>query len=301
MAHYIIMSDMNLYVGCPIWSFKGWVGNFYPKGTKPAGYLREYSRRLTTVEGNTTFYAVPSRKTLEGWSAELPGSFRFCPKLPRAISHEGRLVDHIQEAAKFVEIMNQLGSRLGPMFLQLPPRFSPGQYDDLKSFLEAWPEGQKLAVEVRHLEWFDAPHDERLNRLLSEHGMARVVIDTRPIRSLDGDKILEGSVYQTLLEARRRKPDVPAIPQRTTDFIFLRYIGHPQLELNQPLLEEWGDYLGSQLRTGVDVFAFCHSPDNLTAPWLCRLLYRHVARQVKLPPMPWEQVDEPSPQQPNLL
>ena len=56
---------MSIYLGCPIWSFKGWVGNFYPKGTKPADFLREYARRLTTVEGNTTFYAVPAPKTIE--------------------------------------------------------------------------------------------------------------------------------------------------------------------------------------------------------------------------------------------
>ena len=52
---------MNLYIGCPIWSWKGWVGNFYPEGTKPAEFLHEYARRLTTVEGNTTFYAVPAQ------------------------------------------------------------------------------------------------------------------------------------------------------------------------------------------------------------------------------------------------
>ena len=36
---------MTLYLGCPIWAYKGWVGSFFPKGTKPAEYLREYTRR----------------------------------------------------------------------------------------------------------------------------------------------------------------------------------------------------------------------------------------------------------------
>src|SRR5512143_534875 len=108
---------MALFIGCPIWSFKGWVGNFYPEGTKPADFLREYARRLTAVEGNTTFYAVPAEKTLEGWAAETPETFRFCPKLPRTISHAGKLVEHIDEALRFVETMSLLGERLGPMFL----------------------------------------------------------------------------------------------------------------------------------------------------------------------------------------
>lgn len=282
---------MNLFIGCPIWSFKGWVGNFYPKGTKPADYLHEYARRLTTVEGNTTFYAVPAQKTLEQWMAEMPETFRFCPKLPRTVSHEGRLVDHVEEARKFIGIMSQLGTRLGPMFLQLPPRFSPRQLDELKTFLKAWPAQVRLGVEVRHLDWFDSPHHENLNNLLTDHHMARVVIDTRPIRALNGDKILDGSVYQTLLEARRRKPKVPVFPERTADFVFLRYIGHPQMEINEPFLEEWGSYLASQLKAGADAFVFCHSPENLTAPWLCRALYQRVAASLPLPPLPWDESD----------
>ena len=113
---------MSVYLGCPIWSFKGWVGNFYPQGTKPKEYLREYARRLTTVEGNTTFYAVPSKETLAGWAAEMPKGFHFCPKLPRTISHQGKLSRHLDEAQEFMQVMSQLGDRLGPAFLQLPPQ-----------------------------------------------------------------------------------------------------------------------------------------------------------------------------------
>ena len=75
---------MDFHIGCPVWSFKGWVGNFYPEGTKPKEFLHEYARRLTTVEGNTTFYAVPTRETVEGWAAEMPETFRFCPKVPKS-------------------------------------------------------------------------------------------------------------------------------------------------------------------------------------------------------------------------
>ena len=282
---------MNLFIGCPIWSFKGWVGNFYPEGTKPGDFLHEYTRRLTTVEGNTTFYAVPAEKTIEGWAAEMPEGFRFCPKLPRTISHAGTLTEHTEEALLFVEIMNGLGSNLGPMFLQLPPRYSPRQFDDLKSFLGAWPEEYGLAVEVRHLNWFDAPHHEALNQLLSEHNMARVVIDTRPIRDLKGDEILRGSVYESLLEARERKPDVPVIPERTADFVFVRYIGHPSMQINLPFLNEWGDFVAKQLHDGLDAFVFCHSPENLTAPWLCRTLHQRVVGQIKIPPLPWDETD----------
>jgi uncharacterized protein YecE (DUF72 family) len=292
---------MSFYIGCPIWSWKGWVGNFYPEGTKPSEFLHEYTRRLTTVEGNTTFYAVPAQKTLEGWAEEMPPTFHFCPKVPKAISHEGKLMENVERAREFIRIMQQLGARLGPMFLQLPPRYSPKLIGDLTAFLAAWPPEVRLAVEVRHLDWFDSPHDEALNELLSEHNMARVTIDTRPIRDLDGDEILAGSVYQSLLEARARKPDVPVVPKRTADFIFVRYIGHPEIEVNSPYLKEWGDYFIPQLQEGADVYMFWHSPNNLAAPWLCRKLYAQVENVVNLPPLPWNEVDSENYEQGQLF
>lgn len=283
--------DMRLYLGCPVWSFKGWVGNFYPERTKASDYLREYAQRLTAIEGNTTFYAVPAEKTIRQWAAATPESFRFCFKIPKAVSHAGKLAEGIDAALEFIKVMGPLEERLGPMFLQLPPSYAPRMLGDLQAFLERWPSSVRLGVEVRHLSWFDEPHNATLNRLLADHNMARVVIDTRPIRSLDGDKMLEGSVYQTLLEARERKPNVPVLPERTADFVFLRYIGHPQMNINTPLLDEWATYLAAQIQQGSDAYVICHSPDNLTAPWLCRSLHANVSGRVAIPRLPWEAAD----------
>jgi uncharacterized protein YecE (DUF72 family) len=290
-----------LYIGCPVWSFKGWAGNFYPKGTKPADFLREYAKRLTNVEGNTTFYAVPSQKALDNWVGDMPETFRFCPKIPKVISHQGKLSDNADKALGFADMMRRLGSRLGPIFLQLPPRFSPGLLADLRAFLSAWSADLRLAVEVRHLDWFDSPHDEALDGLLANFNMARVTIDTRPIRSLHGDAILAGSAYESLIEAREKKPDVPVVPKRTTDFVFVRYIGHPNMEVNRPFLEEWAGYFAEQIKGGSDVYAFCHSPDNLIAPYLCRELHRLVSERVTIPPLPWNLLAPEVPQQPSLF
>jgi uncharacterized protein YecE (DUF72 family) len=280
---------MNLYLGAPIWSFKGWVGNFFPKGTKSSDFLHEYALRLNTVEGNTTFYAVPAQTTVQRWAEETPDTFRFCFKIPRTISHAGKLVDHQEEAISFLEVMSQLGDRLGPMFLQMPPSYSPSMLEDLREFLEAWPREASLAVEVRHTRWFDAKHNEALNALLSELGMARVVIDTRPIRSLRQDKILEGSVYLRLLQARERKPDLPVVPELTAPLTFLRYIGHPQREENLPIIDEWAEHLAGWLRQGIDAYVFCHCPDERLDPWLCSEFHQRVSAIVPIPPLPWDE------------
>jgi len=197
----------------------------------------------------------------------------------------------ITQALQFCEVMSQLGERLGPMFLQLPPRYAPQLLDDLGAFLGAWPRQVQLAVEVRHLGWFDAPHNASLNELLSHYDMARVVIDTRPIRSLQGERILAGSGYQRLLQARQRKPDLPILPERTASFIFLRYIGHPHMEINAPYLEEWADHLATWLRGEAQAYVFCHCPDERLDPWLCRQLHQQVAGRIPLPPLPWDEAE----------
>jgi uncharacterized protein YecE (DUF72 family) len=292
---------MTLYLGCPIWAYKGWVGSFYPEGTKPSDYLQEYARRLNTVEGNTTFYAVPSPATLQKWVEDTPETFRFCPKLPRTVSHAGKLVERLEEAKQFHGVMSQLGSRLGPLFLQLPPRYPPSLLEDLRIFLEGWPADVQLAVEVRHTGWFDSPHHEALQALLSEHQAARVIIDTRPIRSLSGDRLLQGSVYQRLLQARERKPHLPIIPERTSSFIFLRYIGHPEMEQNAPYLDEWAEHLAGWLREGADAYVFCHCPDERLDPWLCREFHQRVSASVPIPPLPWDEAGSTPGVQPRLF
>jgi len=279
---------MTFYIGCPVWAHKGWVGDFFPKGTKSADFLREYASRLTAVEGNTTFYAVPSLETVRRWKADTPEGFRFCPKIPRTVSHAGLLMPHLKEALNFVDLMRLLGTRLGPLFLQLPPRYSPKLINDLRAFLAAWPRDLKLAVEVRHLDWFKPPHHETCNTLLREHNAARVLIDTRPIRDMPGAEIVDGTIQIRLARARERKPDVPLLPDRTASFSLVRYIGHPQVELNAPLLDEWADRFAVWLKEGADVFAFCHSPDVTVSPQMCRELHRRVAARAKIDPLPWD-------------
>ena len=292
---------MTLYLGCLVWSFKGWVGNFYPKGTKSSDFLHEYARRLNTIEGNTTFYAVPAQKTIESWVEHTPETFRFCLKIPKAISHNGKLADYIDRAKEFVEVMRPLASRLGPMFLRLPPSYSPRLMPDLATFLDAFPTDVRLGVEVRHLDWFEDEHRNALNTLLADHDMARVVIDTRSIRDLAGDESIKGSAYESLLEARERKPNVPVFEEVTTDFTFLRFIGHPEMEHNQPFIGEWIDRVVDQLSAGKEAFVFCHSPDNYLAPYIAREIHRQVSSRIKINPLPWDSLPPDAPKQTSMF
>ncbi|MEQ9668476.1 DUF72 domain-containing protein [Coleofasciculus sp. G2-EDA-02] len=75
---------MNFLLGCAVWAYKGWIGEFYPPKSQGGQLLHLYSQRLRTVEGNTTFYAIPSSETIAQWKSQMSPGFQLCPKLPRS-------------------------------------------------------------------------------------------------------------------------------------------------------------------------------------------------------------------------
>ena len=270
-----------LYIGCPMWGYKEWVGKLFPARTLAKDFLRLYSRRLTTVEGNTTFYALPSAETVMHWARETPETFRFCPKISRTISHAMRLDEKKSETLLFVERMRGLGTRLGPIFLQLPPSFAPAQLSQLEAFLSFWPSDVRLAVEVRHAAFFTEPHTTALNTLLRQYNAARVIMDTRPIRVGNAEE-------QQVLQARERKPDLPLEIVTTTDFAFVRYIGHPRMEVNEAFLDSWAQQCGQWLTQRLTLYVFCHCPFEEHSPEICAELYRRVRALAPLPQLPWQ-------------
>ena len=279
-------AQRQFYLGCPIWSHKEWVGSFFPPRTPASDFLRLYSRQLTTVEGNTTFYAVPNAEVIARWRAETPPEFRFCPKIHRDISHAHALDATRVQTLAFAERMRGLGERLGPMFLQLPPSFAPTHLNQLERWLAFWPADLRLAVEVLHPAFFETEQAATLNALLNQYRVARVIMDTRPIRVGPAEE-------QSLLQARERKPDLPVYPALTTDFTFLRYIGHTQSDINAPFLDLWAPRLAQWLERGITLYVFCHCPFELHSPAICRELYQRLSSLTTLSPLSLDQ-DEAS-------
>jgi uncharacterized protein YecE (DUF72 family) len=282
-----------LYLGCAVWAFKAWVGDFYPAGTRSSDFLRLYSDRFSTVEGNTTFYSIPDAATVDRWVTQTPETFRFCPKIPRLYSHNGDLMPHFDSAIAFLNVLQRLGPRLGPMFLQLPPSYAPDQFEDLQAFLTRWPrQTAPIAVEVRHLDWFSAPHRDRLNDCLQVLGAGRVLLDSRPI--YEGQ---EDGVVAPQLTSERRKPRVPLQAIVTTDFCLVRYISHPEYRCNEPYWLEWVPRLQTWLTAGKTVYLFIHCPDEARSPTHARNFYETL--KVAYPavsPLPWDTISQPDSQ-----
>jgi len=244
-----------------------------------------YAQRLTAVEGNTTFYAPPTPEVVDRWREQTPASFQFCLKLPRTISHYGLLAPKIDQAQRFLDLTAPLGPRLGPYFTVLSPSYGPERLRDLASFLAAWPPGSRLAVEVRNGGWFHEPHRQRLNDLLHQHGVARVLLDTRPVYQGGPDP-------QATCE--RKKPQLPLNLALTAPFTMVRLITHIDPGKNTSWLEEWAPTVAGWLRAGTQVYYFVHCPIEDSSPTTLRSFYHRLQNTgVNLPQLPWDRLPEP--------
>jgi uncharacterized protein YecE (DUF72 family) len=275
----------DYYTGCAVWAFKGWLGEFYPSGSKAGDFLRLYCDRMTAVEGNTTFYSMPNADTIQRWANTMPANFRFCPKLPRAYSHQGKLMPFVEASHRFLETLIPLGERLGPLFIQLPPGYSPAMLSDLREFLARWPRQDcPIAVEVRHLDWFQDPHATQLSQMLAAMGVGRVLLDTRPIYDC-----INTPDDDPQIGSERKKPQVPLQPVVTAPFTIVRYISHPQMRVNQPYFEEWVPRLQQWLQNDTDIYFFAHCPQEAKSPAIAREVYHQLQqRGTNLPEMPWD-------------
>ena len=194
-----MMAIVGYYLGCPAWGLKEWVGNLYTADARPREYLEQYARVFNTVEGNTTFYSLPSPETVQRWRDAVPESFRFCFKLPREITHYQGLVGAAADTRRFFVRMAPLEERLGVFMIQLPPTFGPERLDVLDHFLETLPGEYRYAVELRHPGFFAPEASDRVHELLFARGCERVVMDTRGLRAGDPE-------HPEVRAARHAKP-----------------------------------------------------------------------------------------------
>ena len=262
------------YLGCPSWSEAAWRDGLYQGVRNSAGYLSRYAQVFNAVEGNTTFYANPSEKTVARWVQQMPGDFRFCAKIPRQISHSDELRDQLDAAQAFAQLLAPLGARVAPYWLQLPASFGPSRLAELLAFLDAWT-AAPIAVELRHPQFFDKSDAERrLNHALRERGVERVCLDSRALFSCH-------TRTPAVAHAQAKKPRLPTRPTAFSKYPQLRFIGHPELAANDEFMAPWVEKVAHWIEQGLKPYVFIHTPDNHRAPQLAQRFHEHL--RVRLP------------------
>jgi uncharacterized protein YecE (DUF72 family) len=166
-------------VGTSAFTARGWEGAFYPEGLPAREQLSYYATQFDAVELDNTFYRTPALSTVKGWYAKTPPGFLFAAKVPQVITHEKVLVDCDDDLKHFLETMEALGEKLGPILFQFG-YFNKSKFANgaefllrLKPFLKKLPKGFQYAVEIRNKTWLDA----RFAETLRENGVALALID----------------------------------------------------------------------------------------------------------------------------
>ncbi|MBP2302366.1 DUF72 domain-containing protein [Azospirillum picis] len=160
----------------------GTAGWGIPKLSAPAfpadgSHLERTARVMAMTEVNSSFYRPHKPETWARWAASAPSGFRFAVKLPKAISHEARLVGAEGLLDRFLGEAGHLGERFGPLLVQLPPslRFDAAIAGAFLAALRDRFAGE-VVWEPRHASWFTGEGDA----LLAGHRIARAAADPAP-------------------------------------------------------------------------------------------------------------------------
>jgi uncharacterized protein YecE (DUF72 family) len=202
---------------------------------------------------DSTFYRTPSPQTVKGWDAKTPPGFIFAAKSPQVITHEKVLVDCDAEFKQFMDVMDILGEKLGPLLLQFGyfnKKAFLGVNDflaRLRPFLKKLPKGHKFAVEIRNKNWLVPQFVETLR----ERGVALALIDQswmpRPAQWFEKfDPITADFTYVRWLgdrkgiEAQTKTWDKVIVDRRAE-------------------LAEWAEILGKVRKRKVQIFAYANN------------------------------------------
>ncbi|GAB2932424.1 DUF72 domain-containing protein [Micromonospora polyrhachis] len=236
--------------------------------------LRHYASWCTAVEGNTTFYATPSRDTVASWARQTDPDFRFVVKLPKIVTHEGRLNDVDEPLRVFLDAIEPLGPRAHALWIQLPGAFAPHDVPALARFLRRLPTAHRYAVEVRHPAFFtESRSTQLLERVLATAAAEWVPFDTTAFFQAPPSSDAERDAWI-------KKPRLPLRTHALTDRPIVRYLGRDDTAQTVEGWQRWVDVTAQWLREGRSPTVFIHTPDNADAPVLARRFHDDVRARV---------------------
>ena len=215
------------------------------------------AQHFRSVEINSSFYRLPTAKTLAQWRDSVPEYFIFAVKASRFITHMKKLNDPRRTLKPFINRLAVLRDKLGPILFQLPPRWHVN-VERLAVFLKALPRGYRYAMEFRDPSWFDP----RVYELLAEHNVAFCIFD------------LDGALSPLEVSA---------------DFVYVRLHGPDgpyQGRYDDRALANWADAFKRWRRGGREVYCYFDNDEAAYAPHDALRLQEMLGRGRMVPPRP---------------
>jgi len=170
-----------IYFGTSGFSYKDWVGPYYPQGMPSSAWLEFYAREFSVTELNFSYYRVPTKSTLERLAAKTPDDFLFTVKAHQDMTHEREGKDGV--FTEFVESLEPLidSGKFGCILAQFPSSFHPGEdsVDYLRMFRERLGT-LPLVVEFRNRGWLS----EQTFDFLRDNGLGFCCVDEPRLKGL---------------------------------------------------------------------------------------------------------------------
>lgn len=266
---------MALRIGLPMWALPEWQHGFFTQDAGSADFLKQYASVFTTVEGNTTFYSIPTEASVIAWRKSVPAVFRFCFKMPKSITHDAKLQRCDALLSAFIERMKPLKDVMGPLMIQLPPSFDGRSLPHLESFIKKLPIIFNYAVEPRHSDFFDGgAYQQGFQALLAKYRIEQVVFDSRALFACD-------DTHTSIVEAKAKKPNFPLPEVTVHKQVIIRFVGGSDADENAAYFAEYVDKIRHWLAAGKQVYLLLHMANNHYAPALAKQLYAQL--QVAMP------------------
>ncbi|HUW96861.1 MAG TPA: DUF72 domain-containing protein, partial [Anaerolineae bacterium] len=163
-----------IYFGTSGFSYKDWVGPYYPKGTPRSEWLEFYARDFNVTELNFSYYRVPTKSTLERLVAKTPDDFLFTLKAHQGMTHDRGANDSI--FVEFVESLEPLiqSGKFGCILAQFPWSFRPGEEGlDYLRIVRDRLDDLPVVIELRNRDWIT----DRTFEFLRENDLGFCCVD----------------------------------------------------------------------------------------------------------------------------
>lgn len=166
-------------VGTSGFSYIDWKGFFYPENIRKSDFLWYYSKHFRTTEINSTYYLIPSVKTVESMIMKTPKDFVFSVKANQIFTHQREY--NREDMSKMKDVLFAFDGKLGVILFQFPHSFhrNSKNEDYIKKLREDFFEFD-VAFEFRSYEWFS----DAVYRLLRDIDVSLVCVDEPRIKGL---------------------------------------------------------------------------------------------------------------------
>ncbi len=256
-------------IGISGWRYRGWRGDFYPKGLVQREELTYAAQRFSSVEINGSFYSLQRPSSYALWSEQTPDDFVFAVKGGRFITHFKKLSDVESALANFFASgLLALGPKLGPILWQLPAN-AAFDADRLAAFFAQLPRTTIAAAELA------TRHDDKLD---PDRALIWASADLPVRHALEGRHQSFGSDEALAL---LRAHDIacvssdagdrwPRFDEVTSDFAYVRLHGAEELYVSgypDQTLDSWADKVRGWSAAGADVYVYFDNDAKVHAPY----------------------------------